>query len=211
MEREPATEFYLPIKQVEGMAHNWLCYNSGAAYYMAYLPYTRNRRILSGLCLILTNFWKIFFTPASRKDAALYGSVYMDEWPNATMLDSPYVDLCATWQAEHGIYNEYNLLGLTPELVDVLFAHGGDYPRYMDALREDAKEDAERLRGMDLFMLKSPAIEFANKINPRMLCHNIIAVGRLYYEDYMAVADDKMDDKLSFGKFCPKIFCKRLF
>ena len=143
-------------------------------------------------------FLEEFFTPASRKDAALCGSGYMDKWPNATMWDSPYVDRCATWQAEHGIYNEYNLLGLTHERMDVLFAHGGDYPRYMDALREDAKEDAERLRGMDLFMPKSPAIEFANKINPRMLCHNIIAVGRLYYEDYMAVTDDKMEDKLGF-------------
>ena len=91
------------------------------------------------------------------------------------------------------------------------FAHGGDYPRYIDALREDAKEDAERLRGMDLFMPKSPAIEFTNKINPRMLCHNIIAVGRLYYEDYMAVTDDKMEDKLSFENFVQKYFVNACF
>ena len=76
LEREPATEFYLPIKQVEGMAHNRLCYNSGAAYYMAYLPYTRNRRILSSLCPILTNFWKSFYASQPQRCCSVWQWVH---------------------------------------------------------------------------------------------------------------------------------------
>ena len=66
-EREPDTEFYLPIKRVEGMAHNRLCYNSGAAYYMAYLPYTRQSPDIIGPLPNFNEFLEDFLYPLAAK------------------------------------------------------------------------------------------------------------------------------------------------